>query len=510
MEEQIEVKKYSVFQSVFALVSIVLGFLFVKFILAVMPGISSTIYYWLIGAFAIWYLIKNGVKISFLSFSGFMVLMIFALSFSLFNNPVIMILNNLFLIITLLYWLFAVSNNREDGYIGDMLINDIVKSIIIMPFTGFLELFKSIKFNVKVNKYGKTILMIFLGLFFVFPVVVVVFFLLRSADVMFGYYTNKLIEIFQIDNFDIITTIGQIILGFPIACYIYGAVYNNAIHAQKEVLKKASFEKEIKNLRMVSKVVLLSYSLPLLLIYLLFFLTQISYFFGAFSNIKPENFSYAEYARSGFFQLCVVAVINSIVIILVEILSKRKDNLKSKTQKAVVIIFSLFTIMLISTAISKMIMYIRVYGLTQLRVYTSWFMVLLAVFFILLIIKQFTQKLNFFKSLFAAFVIMFGILVFSNSDALIAKYNVTMYLNGSHKTIDIDAMKTLSYAAVEPMIPLLSDSDKNVREKTNEMFKSIYLDISNYQGNLGDLRELNLTKYRVYKILDGYYCDELF
>lgn len=49
---------------------------------------------------------------------------------------------------------------------------------------------------------------------------------------------------------------------------------------------------------------------------------------------------------------------------------------------------SIFTLILIATAISKMVMYISVYGLTQLRFYTTWFMLLLAVIFVMIIVKQ--------------------------------------------------------------------------------------------------------------------------
>ena len=45
-------------------------------------------------------------------------------------------------------------------------------------------------------------------------------------------------------------------------------------------------------------------------VYILFFAVQSSYLFGAFSRTLPEDFTVAQYAREGFFELCRVMAIN--------------------------------------------------------------------------------------------------------------------------------------------------------------------------------------------------------
>ena len=49
-------------------------------------------------------------------------------------------------------------------------------------------------------------------------------------------------------------------------------------------------------------------------VYLLYLFSQSAYFFSAFRGLLPEEFTVAEYARRGFFEMSVIAVINFIVV----------------------------------------------------------------------------------------------------------------------------------------------------------------------------------------------------
>lgn len=134
---------------------------------------------------------------------------------------------------------------------------------------------------------------------------------------------------------------------------------------------------------------------PMLFIYVLFFVSQTGYFLGAFQGLRPENYTYAEYAREGFFNLVAVCAINALIILAVHFLTKRtQKNGYSPIAKIYDILFSLSSILLAVIALRKMVMYIEQYGLTLSRVYASWFILLLSVFFLILIIKQFSQKIQ--------------------------------------------------------------------------------------------------------------------
>ena len=108
---------------------------------------------------------------------------------------------------------------------------------------------------------------------------------------------------------------------------------------------------------------------------------SLSYFTGAFSNILPDGFSYSSYAREGFFQLCAVTVINALVILCGDVFCRRREGRTHASVRSFITVLCVFTLGLIATAVSKMAMYIGIYGLTKLRVYTTWFMALLALLF---------------------------------------------------------------------------------------------------------------------------------
>ena len=127
-------------------------------------------------------------------------------------------------------------------------------------------------------------------------------------------------------------------------------------------------------------------------------------------------------------------------------------------------ILSVFTLLLIITAVSKMVMYINIYGLTLLRVYTTWFMALLFIVFTGIILKLIIPKINLSKLTVTAFTVMFGALSFCNVDGLIAKYNISGYTSGSLEYFSVSMLSELSSGAA-PEIKELMDSTNNADEK---------------------------------------------
>jgi hypothetical protein len=218
--------------------------------------------------------------------------------------------------------------------------------------------------------------------------------------------------------------------------------------------------------------------------------------FSAFGEHLPEGFTYAEYARRGFFELCAVAGINLGILIVSHVFMKREAGEAPRILKVETLIISLFTMLLIATALSKMVMYINVLGLTQLRVYTSWFMILLLFIFVIICIRQF-KKFNSAKTMLIGFVVMFMVLSYSNVDGLIAKYNIERYEAGTLKTLDIEAFYDLSDAAVPYIYDLYLKTDESDTETRNRLAHVIE------SGRIYDetgFRSFNLQNYRAEEI----------
>jgi len=221
-------------------------------------------------------------------------------------------------------------------------------------------------------------------------------------------------------------------------------------------------------------------------IYLVFFIAMGSYLFSAFAGDLPADLTYAEYARRGFFELCAVATINLAVIIFSYTGVKRKECEYPLNLKILTGVLSSFTVLLVLTAMSKMLMYISSYGLTRLRIYTFWFMVVILFVFILLIIWHFKQY-HIGKLIVTGFVILFLMLAMSNSDGLIAKYNINAYEKGTLETLDIELFYELSDAAY-PYVANYGNrvEDPEMKTQMNEIVKYYrydYLDMNDIDNS---------------------------
>ena len=82
--------------------------------------------------------------------------------------------------------------------------------------------------------------------------------------------------------------------------------------------------------------------------------------------------------------------------------------------------------------------------MTPLRVYTTWFMLLLVIGFMALIVRQFRYGLNLGKIAVIAFTVMFALLVFSRPDAWMIRWNADHYLTGQLHEFDTEILYEVS------------------------------------------------------------------
>jgi hypothetical protein len=116
----------------------------------------------------------------------------------------------------------------------------------------------------------------------------------------------------------------QMILGIPVAFYLYGLVYGNRYARHTKHITLESVENKAVAFRFAPRITIYSALTALNVVYIIFFLAQAAYLFAAFGNSLPEALTYAEYARRGFFELCAVAAINLGVIGIAHLITSRK------------------------------------------------------------------------------------------------------------------------------------------------------------------------------------------
>lgn len=352
-----------------------------------------------------------------------------------------------------LYYVYAtVGRPLEKGF-SDLIPWDFFKALFLMPFVSLGKIFGALFVGRKSE--SKAVLKILLGIAIaVFPTVIVG--ALLSYDASFVGLFKRL---FAFRWGDLFSHLFSLILGIPIGMYFYGLFYSS--HKGKN----ASFDaeccrKKMAAVRLLPRLSAMVAALPLLLVYGLFFASQWEVYLSAFSGILPSDFTPAQYARDGFFQLCAVAVINLVLIMAMQAFVRRRTEKAEWTTRILSIVFSCITLGLIATAFSKLYLYITRFGLTPKRVYAGWFMIILAAVFLLVLFKQFFQRFRMISVAAIVCVALFAVLALSGSDRMIAKYNVDRYLAGSLDDVDVWAMEELGDAAIPELIRLAEALDQ--------------------------------------------------
>ena len=491
---------YTLTDALFALLFLVLGYFLSRFVFLIrftagFIGLGALVLVLAVAGMSLVYLRLKGRRLTGRHLLHLGVILLFSAGLFLFENPLIKFLLLTYVMLSFLHWYFCAAGNRQEDAFGDMLPFDMLKSVLVIPFSSFGALFGSSTHVLTGSAAGKKILLAIGGVCAAIVPTVVVFSLLVSAD---GAFQNLTDTLFSDLIADAPLHIFCFFFGIPAAMYLFGMLYGGVALPREDILTKEQYNDTRRTLRFVPALFTCAAVTPVLLVYILFFVSQTSYFLSAFAGIRPENITYAEYARRGFFELCGVAVINLAILSAMEIFTRRSGDKRAPAVKVYGITLSVCTLALIAIALSKMGMYIDAYGLTLLRIYTTWFMILLALLFILLLLRQFFTDFPFWRTLTVGFAVLFAVLVFGNADAAVARYNVYRYQTGTLDTVDIMMMYDLSDAAVEYVIPLTKDANKTIAREAAD-----YLTVKSnrFAEEKMTFANFNLTTWRARKAL---------
>ncbi len=246
---------------------------------------------------------------------------------------------------------------------------------------------------------------ILIGLLISIPVVGILLALLSNADIVF----NNLLKNFSIDfEFGTAFCVSVTFLLFFFSGYCIMRFFSTK-KLKEEVTSK-------RNLEPLIAITVLS---VVSIIYLMFSVIQIVYLFLGGGSL-PENYSYSEYAREGFFQLLAVSIINFLMVLFINNHFK-----ESRVLKVLMTIISLCTYIMIASSFVRIMMYIDAALLTELRVWVLWGLSVLSLLFIAVIISIFKHEFPLFKYSIIVVSVLYIILSFARIDYIIADYNFT-------------------------------------------------------------------------------------
>ncbi len=442
--EEKEYKVYSRTERIYSFFLLLLSFGFVRFIVYNTSGILSTVVITGILTAIVLFMKSQSIKISKFNRNILALLYAFGTVYFITDNFLIKSLNTVFLVIGTGYFVYSVFGNKNS--FERFLPFAILKSSAEYPFLNFSEETYALNALVKSTKFGNNLKMIIIGLIVTIPLTAVVSVLLISADARMRNMLNSVFNFFVSEN--IWDIAWQIVIGFFLACYFFGMLYAGTHKEDLDEISDEECEKKIKSAKVVNNIIVYSAVTPICILYVMFFISQASYFLSAFSGKLPEGYIYSVYARKGFFELFMVSLINFGVILVINLISKNSGKNKPVVLKIYNMVLCFFTLVMIAVAMSKMIMYISAYGFTKLRVYTMWFMVLTALMFVVIVVREFNSKIHVSKWVVSIFTVMFALLCFSRPDAFITKFNIMMYESGMLEELDKNLIFSMSDDAV--------------------------------------------------------------
>ncbi len=438
--------------AVLALSAMLLGFLFVRLVCYHVTGLFTTLLFWVLFTVGLVFLKKSGKAFARSHKLLAAVLYVFAAVYTITANPLMKFLNTVFLLVTTGLLVFLICRPGTDVF--RYLPFNLPKAVVTVPFSGFGKCFGAAASAAKGKTIWKNAGYCLAGLVIAVPLTVIVGALLCSAD---DNMADMLGLLQDIPTEDLFILIPHAAIGMLIGCYFFGMLWTNA--ASEAPLPEGEYDRSIAGMRILPNPMVYAAVTPVCILYILYFIVQIPYFIGGFTGELAEGYTYAEYARQGFFELCAVCCINLAVIGVLCFGAKCSGLMKPLVLKIYTLFMSISSIVLAGTAIAKMVLYIGAYGMTPLRIYTTWFMVLLIFGFVLIILRQFLPRLPVCRISFAVFTVMFGLLCFSRPEAWMTRYNAEMYLAGELEEFDTELVSGMSddAAAILCQYPSLLD-----------------------------------------------------
>src|SRR5205085_2962498 len=128
------------------------------------------------------------------------------------------------------------------------------------------------------------------------------------------------------------------------------------------------------------------------LLFLVFIVIQLTYLFGGEQSVVKQGFTYAEYARRGFFELIAVAVIAWLMIWTLDRAVAHNDIGVQKLSKMLSSVLVLEVFVIMASAFMRLGLYEQTYGFTTLRFYSHVLVIWLAVIFLALLYKLFRSR----------------------------------------------------------------------------------------------------------------------
>lgn len=253
-----------------------------------------------------------------------------------------------------------------------------------------------------------------LGAALAFPLLVVFGGLFTSADTVFRTVVSSA---FDVDFGDLLShVILFAVWGALVAGYLRGALI-------RSIVPVAAGESGLS-----LGIIPVATALGLVdLLFLVFVVIQLRYLFGGATLVlAPDGLTYAEYARRGFFELVTASALVLPLLIGGDWLVRNEAPEQRRTFRHLAIVLLLLLAVVMASALQRMRLYVGAFGLSEIRLYSTAFMLYLAgvcAWFGWTTLGRGQRRRFAFGALVQGFAVLGGLHLI-NPDALIVRTNL--------------------------------------------------------------------------------------
>lgn len=412
-------------------------------------------------------------------------ILLLGISTCLTDNDVIHLMNKTWMFVLFFYFVMRTCFQTKGWQLGKYL--EAVLGALGESIGAMFNFFPDIKAWSEERKGTKNpqLLYILTGVGCSVPLIAVVILLLSSADAVFRKSMDTIFV--NIKGWDIfccmLWTVGMFFISYGIASFIF----------------KGKIREEVKDHRTGQPVIAISATAVIAFIYVYFCGIQIVYLFAGYGRL-PAGYTYAQYAREGFFQLLFVCLMN-----LGLMLAGLGFFRESKVLKGILFIISLCTFVMIASGFYRMLLYICAYNLTFLRVMVMWALCVIAFLTAGMILRIFKNNFPLFGYSLVVITCCYLVLSFARPDYWIARYNVAQedtshsdrwYLNNlsaDAAPVIMTEKNVAEYKAYEEWRKN-NAADVSQKEELEAPWCYEYINMQKYKAEKMTLRSYNFSK----------------
>ncbi len=393
-----------------------------------LPGVGLTLTQWLLAGVSLVSARKKGVLCGKSAGGGWFLLAIalaLGICFSVFANDTMRLMNLAVVWLTTASALFSLTGVNSLPVLEGRGVRLSLGRFLPSFFTRWFLPLKALK-NLSKPEKNEKFRALCVGLLLGLPVVILAAALLASADQVFSsLLTSGFNSLDRIDGSGLLRLLYTVAGGLCLFSFLSGMTGKPFTQG-----KPADHR--------VSPVILSTVLAMLTAVYALFVYVQFRYlFFGSAETIR--KIGYAEYARTGFFQLVLLAVLT--LILILPSLSLGKN---SAAVRLLCGFIAVLTIVIDFSAFFRMRLYIQAFGLSVLRVVTLWGMLMILCILAACLLKCASPGIRICPALTALILCTWTALNYADVDRLIARYHVSAYNQGTLKDLDASYLASLS------------------------------------------------------------------